>query len=387
MKVCLINNLYKPFNRGGAENMVEMMAQGLNEAGHQVFVITTKPDSKKFSIFHRRGGAGNFQFSIYHFNSLYYNLNKIPKILRFFWHVWDMFNLANYFKVKRILRAEKPDVVITHNLIGLGFLIPWAITKSKIKHLHYLHDIQLIHPSGLMIFGQEKIVDSFWAKIYQAICRRLIDSPASVISPSNWLMKFHKQKGFFSKAKKVVLPNHTSPIVPLLIRRGEGEVFKFLFVGQIEYHKGILFLIDTFKSFKEKNCELLIAGIGSLLDQAKRLAQGDDRIKFLGWKNIDELYWRCDCLIVPSLCYENSPTVLSQAVSAGLPVIASKIGGIPELLSTQFLFESGDEKELIKKMAWATVTRDKLRQIGLSGRDSARPNEFNYIKKLTELIK
>ncbi len=399
MKIALINNLYKPFNRGGAETVVELMAEGLNQAGHQVFIITTKPYFKKFSIF-------NFQFSIYHINSLYYYLHKTPKFLRIFWHVIDMLDLGSYWQVKSILKKEKPDMVITHNLKGVGYLIPLAVKQLKIKHCHYLHDIQLIHPSGLMICGQEEKINTWWAKMYQAICRRLFDSPEVVLSPSRWLLNFHEQKKFFPLSKKVVLANPTSPQTLSLLRRGQparfalrskaggGEVkrekpFCFLFVGQIEYHKGILLLLDAFKNLEEKNCELLIVGTGSLLDEAQKLARENNKIKFLGWKNIDEMWQSAHCLIVPSLCYENSPTVIIKALVAGLPIIASDLGGVQELLvdGGGILFKPGDMVELKNKMTWVLNNRSGLQKISLTGKEKAK--QFNtgmFIKKLVELI-
>ena len=407
MKICLINNLYKPFNRGGAETVVELMAEGLNRVGYQVFIITTKPIlSKQLEV----KPHDSSQQKIYYISSFYYNLNKLPKFLRIFWHVIDMLDLGSYWQVKSILKKEKPDVVITHNLKGVGYLIPLAIKQLKIKHCHYLHDIQLIHPSGLMIYGREEKINSWLAKIYQAFCSRLFDSPEVVLSPSRWLLNFHEQKKFFPLSKKVVLANPTSPY-PLLpesydgvkIRRGspegrgeadeeergDSEVFRFLFVGQIERHKGILFLIQAFNQVKEKNCELLIVGTGSLLDKAQKLARENNKIKFLGWKNIDEMWHLADCLIVPSLCYENSPTTIIKAMTFGLPIIAAKIGGIPELLTVNagILFEPADKKDLIDKIYWALNNKSELRKISIAGKEKAKQfNTDTFIKKLVELI-
>ncbi len=426
MKICLINNLYKPFNRGGAESVVELMAEGLNRAGHKVFIITTKPRFSKQTAEsplrrscseasrrqkEKRGLTSSLEVKphdsskrkIYYLLGVYYHLNKIPKSLRIFWHLWDMFNVINYFKVKKIFKRELPDVVITHNLKGVGYSIPLAIKQFKIKHCHYLHDIQLIHPSGLMIYGQEEKINRWPAKIYQAICRRMFGSPEVVISPSRWLLNFHEQKGFFRTSKKVVLVNPTSPY-PLLIRRGSpewrgeadkkvrggSEPFCFLFVGQIEQHKGILFLIHAFNQIKEKNCELLIVGVGSLLDRARKLARENNEIKFLGWKNIDEMWQSADCLIVPSLCYENSPMTIIKAVTQGIPVIASDIGGIPELLASGagILFRPADRKDLLAKMKWALNNKNGLRKISQGGiNKSERFNADKFIDKLIELIK
>ena len=180
MKICLINNLYKPFNRGGAEKIVETIANGLIKAGHNVFIITTKPSGGKTRII-------NFKFQIYYLNSLYFNLNRLPKFLRFFWQIWNLFNFVNYFKIKKILNKEKCQAVITNNLMGLGFLTPLAIRRLKIKQIHIVHDIQLIHPSGLLCFGQENIINGQWSRNYAGLTSKLFASPRAVIFPSRWL--------------------------------------------------------------------------------------------------------------------------------------------------------------------------------------------------------
>ena len=212
MKICLINNLYAPYSKGGAERVLENIASALKKE-HKVFVVSTKPHSK-FSIF-------NFQFSIneidnlinYQIPSLYYNLNKIPVVFRLFWHVWDMFDLVSYYRVYRIIKKEKPDIVMTHNLKGVSFLIPRLLQCLKIKHIHTLHDIQLIHPSGLMFYGEEKKVDGLFAKIYQSACRLLFGSPNLVVSPSSWLLQMHTDRGFFKDSEKKVIQNPISVIL------------------------------------------------------------------------------------------------------------------------------------------------------------------------------
>ncbi|MDD5072074.1 MAG: glycosyltransferase, partial [Patescibacteria group bacterium] len=292
MKICLINNLYKPYNRGGAERIMELQAEGLAQAGHEIFIITTKP-------FFAQRITRNTQQKIYYLKGFYYNLKKIPKILRLPWHLLDMLDFGNYLRVKSILKKEGPDMVITHNLKGLGYLIPKVIKSLKIKHIHILHDIQLLHPSGLMLCHKEKQIKSFPAKMYAGLCRCLFSSPDMIISPSKWLLKLHEEKNFFSQSRKIILPNPVPDfsISPFLDRRGAGgeanKVFRFLYAGQIEKHKGIFFLIKSFsilcQNFGRCGFELIIAGTGSKLKKAGQLAKTNKYIKILGWKNKAEL--------------------------------------------------------------------------------------------------
>ncbi|MBU2250157.1 glycosyltransferase family 4 protein, partial [Patescibacteria group bacterium] len=84
-----------------------------------------------------------------------------------------------------------------------------------------------------------------------------------------------------------------------------------------------------------------------------------------------------DCLIVPSLCYENSPTVIYEAFSMGLPVIASKIGGITELMkdNQEMLFEPGNKDDLINKILFVINNPEELKKIS--------QKELEFIKDLS----
>ncbi|MDD4902545.1 MAG: glycosyltransferase, partial [Patescibacteria group bacterium] len=244
MKIVIINNLYAPWIRGGAEKIAEKTVEGLEKQGHEVFVIATAP-------------IGSRTDKACYLSSIFYNLEKYPLWLRFFWHLWDIFNFVNRAKIKKILQEKKPGLVITHNLQGVGFLLPGLLRKMKIRHIHTLHDIQLLHPSGLMIWGKEKMVNSLPAKIYQTITRFLLGSPAVVISPSQWLLDEHSKRGFFKNSQTKVLPNYfLGAGFKAQGSRSKNDVFSFLYVGQIEEHKGVKILIESFWQFLQGNMNL-----------------------------------------------------------------------------------------------------------------------------------
>ncbi len=347
MKVCLFNNLYGKFSHGGAETAVSLMAAEFKKSGDEVFLITTKPRQEK--------APDNSDLKIYYLNSKFYNLADINIFWRLFWHINNIFSLKKYLEIKSILKKEKPDLVVTHNLMGPGFLTPLAIRKLKIRHEHFLHDIQLLHPSGLMIYGHENVLDSFAALTYQKITRLLFSSPAKIISPSKWLLDMHIDRDFFNKSEIEIRPFKWA--ASSSHRSEETKIFHtFLFVGQIEEQKGIFFLINAFKKITEPELSLTIISRNNSgkLTEATKLAGDDKRIKIispLGFEETKKIMENSDCLIVPSLCYENSPTVIYGAHEAGMRVIASDIGGIPEIcLKTDYLFEPGNEKDLIAKM-------------------------------------
>jgi len=420
MKICLINNLYQPYNRGGAEKVCETIVAGLKHAGHEVFIITTKP-RKQLSITNYQlppSAKASGDKRIYYLNSLYFNLNKLPKFFRFFWQIWNMFNFVGYFKIKKILQAEKCDVVIANNLMGVGFLTPLAIRSLKIRHLHIVHDIQLIHPSGLMYYGQEGIIDGFFAKIYMSMCRWLFGSPRVVIFPSAWLKELYIKRNFFAQSKIKVLPNPVDAIKAVISTpasesvekslKGENKMYKgflplvkpgvemtknraftFLFLGQIEKHKGVFLLIDAFNKIKEKypEVELLLAGDGSRLEASRKKAAENNNIKFLGWPGeeaADKLLFKSDCLVYPSLVYENCPNAIQRALVAEIPVLASDLGGMPELVNKNagLLFKPANMNDLAEKMAWLIENKNNLR--------TPAKIDFgveSYIKELEKMVK
>src|SRR3989344_8608534 len=151
MKICLIHSLYSPYTRGGAEVVVDIIVHELIKLNHEVILITL---GRKNDI-QREAGLTTYRLNPFNIFS-FIDINNYPTWMRLIWLPLDVFNVFSYFKVKKILAQENPREAMTHNLKGLGFLIPKAIKKSQVRHWHTVHDVQLSRPSGVILFGQEK---------------------------------------------------------------------------------------------------------------------------------------------------------------------------------------------------------------------------------------
>jgi glycosyltransferase involved in cell wall biosynthesis len=138
---------------------------------------------------------------------------------------------------------------------------------------------------------------------------------------------------------------------------------RLAYIGTILPAKGVHILIKAFKGIEGSNLELKIFGdmrqyngFEYYPSRLKELSVNDGRIKFMqefNYQRIDEVMRDIDILIVPSIWNENAPLVIQEALIRGIPVVASRIGGIPEVVNdgiNGLLFRPGDADDLRSKL-------------------------------------
>lgn len=207
-------------------------------------------------------------------------------------------------------------------------------------------------------------------------------SPEIVICPSQWLLKLHEQKGFFPQSITETIPN---PVKTNYLAGDKARDKKeFLAVGLVSKSKGSDILIKAFNELP--NLHLTIIGDGDYLTEAKKLAKKN--ISFLGRlenKKIQELMLQSSALIVPSLCYENSPTVIYEAIGSKLPVIGSDLAGVAELINYYggLLFEPGNTTDLIQKIQYFLNNYETMSQD--FPKEPLPPDD--YVAQIIELAK
>lgn len=384
MKIALIHSIYHPYRRGGAEVAVETIAAGLQALGHQVIVITVGYQTAMEEISNVK------VYRIKPFNLFnFLDINKQPVGKRFFWHLIDMFNDVQTWRIYKILKQQRPDLIWGHNLKGLGYYVPRLAKILKIKYIQTIHDMQYLHPSGLLTDAQRL---GLGAKLYGWFCHRLLGSPELVVFPSKFMKRIYDSRGFFPRSREVVLGNPIS-LLPQLPPLPTKETINCLYLGQVEKYKGIFDLIEAFKKLPGA-LVLNVVGEGSALPVAKDMAGDDERIRFWGRLNQEDLeknIWPgTDLLINPSRVSESFGLVVLEAFAHGIPALSGAIGALPELVAegqTGWLFPPGDKEAL----------RDKLQEIidnGLISKEMkerclAKSEEFEvgkYLERLLELV-
>ncbi|MBC7119620.1 MAG: glycosyltransferase, partial [Methanobacteriaceae archaeon] len=241
------------------------------------------------------------------------------------------------------------------------------------------HDYSTICIRANLLNGKGKICKNprIPCKIYNKIQKYLIDDkPDIVTAPSKFVIKQLEKTGLFMDTEKIVLPNpvktRTRPIEKFY------DTLDILFVGSLSKHKGPDIIIKAFKELKNNNLKLHILGKGPDEDRLKELAK-DDKIIFHGFltgKDLMEMYKMANITVVPSIWYENSPMVIYESFMHSTPVIASRIGGIPELVKdgyNGFLFEPGSTKELSRIFQRIADNPETLKEL--------EDNAFNSVKK------
>lgn len=389
MKILLIAALFPPYHRGGAEVVATTFAQELAR-NHEVTVLSIRPwgglsslslARDKDSVISSVRVLRFFPLNIFSF----ININRHNPLMRLVWHVLDMFNLHTWWTIRQFLRELKPDLVLTHNLKGIGYTVPWAIRSflktaqgKAVRWMHTIHDLGPLFPRGLLVWGKEKSFDtaSWSVQLYGSINRALFGSPEIVISRSQFFLDYFQSHGWFPKSRLVRFTHDVAHRATAIAQAPVG-VCKFLFVGQLEEYKGVTVLLRAWQQARAKglHAELHIVGRGSMTEIVTQAAAKDASVIYHGESLtnsavLSDLIPHMHAALVPTLVYENTPLVLIEAFAAGLPVIASGIGGVPEAFvhgEAGYLVEPGNVHALaeaiirITEAPWVAMHEHALR--------------------------
>lgn len=175
-----------------------------------------------------------------------------------------------------------------------------------------------------------------------------------------------------------------------------NSYFNILFIGRLSEEKGIFDLLNAINGIQnKKNIRLTILGDGRLKRQVSEyisINNLEDIVSidgYISWGNeLFKIIRKHHVLVLPSYT-EGLPLVLIEAMSNGVPVIASNVGGIPEIVGKNngLLFEAGNIKELRRCITYMMENENERVKMAKNSIDVAKNNtiesQLNIIKKFT----
>lgn len=362
MKVLLVSYLMDPSLGGGAATSANRLARGLAQQGVDVVAVTTHGESEPRVMV--EGGIRTYSFRP---RNLYWveEKDRQPLWKKVIWQTVDTWNLSTYRYLRQVIEAEQPDVVHIQKLRGLSPSV-WAAAAAENCRpiVHTCHDYELISPEGLLNtrIGRLALRRHWSMRPYQAIRGHWSKQVDVATAPSRFTLETVARTGFFGRAQKVVIPNThgltAGELDAMAARtsrssRSAGQL-RLLYLGRLETEKGIEVVCRAFAGLAGEltGIALDVAGSGSKEAAVRALYEDVPGIRFhghLAGEAKENLIAQADVLIMPSIVHEVFGNSIIEAYAHGKPVIASRIGGMQELIEegvTGWLVEPNDVESL-----------------------------------------
>ena len=286
---------------GGAEIMCENLTYALKNAGQEVFAVSLYHDRTPIA---RRMEEAGIRI-VYLDKKLGLDLSMVPKLIK-------------------IIRRERPDVVHTHLDV-----IKYAVLAAKLagvkKCVHTVHSLADREAEGRV----QKIINGFY------FCRGWSVPVALTPEVQSSVSEFYS----LPLRRVYVIYNgiDLSRCVPKTTYE-TGETVTILHVGRFDVPKNHPGLLEAFRLLLETHpeCRLRLVGDGELRPDMEKLAREKgiaDFVEFCGMQsNVYPYLHDADIFTLPSI-YEGNPMTIIEAMGTGLPIVASRVGGIPDMIS------------------------------------------------------
>ncbi len=395
MKIIMINKYHQI--TGGGDTYYFQLSNLLRSKGHKVIELCIDHPKNSYS-----------EYSEYFINGLTYDnwrtagfRNKAKTFIN------GIYNVEAKKKVKLLIEKTAPDIAHIHNIfyqISPSILTP--LKEAGIPIVQTLHDYNMICASNYMYNKGEICQKCYRNRYYNILINRCFhDSiPVSMlaffakvihhyfqlyqqkidvfISPSHFLKDKLVANGI-RNSKITVLPH------PIDLNEYDPNYDEFedyvIFAGTFIKQKGIRTLIKAFESLPIK---LLLLGTGPLWPEIKNYVK-TKKIKnieltgFLQGENFKNMIKNAKFVVVPSEWYENSPLIIYESFAMGKPVIASNMGGMPELVDQKVgrLFKMGDIEDIRVKVKELYYNDDLIKTLGRNARTKAEgcfANSLHY---------
>jgi len=276
----------------------------------------------------------------------------------------------------RFIERMDPDIIHVHNLYSMALDVDRLLAASERPVVQTVHDYSIVcpnswcvHPDGTLCQGGAgvKCFEHDCGRNYPydakmvlltLIRHRLLESfMEAMICPSHYLADLLSRHGF----KNVHHVFNYVDAEKLEVPEAEREERRLLYLGRVDPEKGVDVLLDAMPLILEEEPEtrLTVVGdgtsAGELRNRSERAGLGG-AVTFharVPYDRVKSFYASATLKILPSVWCENSPLTAYECMVAGLPMVGSRIGGIPDLVvdgETGALAEPRNPRDLARKV-------------------------------------
>lgn len=368
--ILLVHNTYR--QSGGEDQVFKSESRLLRENGHQV-------------IEYQRSNN---------------ELDHIPTPVAAMETIWSR---RSMHEITRLIQENSPDLVHFHNtFLRISPAAHYACAKHGIPVVQSLHNYRLTCPSANHYRNGERCDDCLGLRFpWPAIIHRCYHNSAAQSAVVAAMTSFHRGlgtwqicvqqyiassmfmrdwmiQGGYPANRMVVKPNFL-PDDPGPGTRSEGYA---LFIGRLTPEKGIRTLLQAWEDPDMPPLKIIGDGPLEKFVHNKDEAKSTSGVEILGRLALDEVLRymkRAGFLVFPSEWFEGFPMVLLEAAACALPILATRIGSIPEIVRHEqsgMLFPPGNVRELRKLAKWFDRNAERRIEMGKFARK-------NYLQSYT----
>jgi len=341
---------------GGAQIHVRDIAIYLKNHGYKVELIT--------------GGLGNIHdalkdIPIYTLHHLVRELNPISDIKAF-------------FELRKLLKTINPDLVATHSSKA-GIIGRLAAASLRVPVIFTAHGWSFTdgipNPKKLIFQCVEKIAGYF---------------SSGIIAVSKYDRELSLKRNVIRKDKIICIQNGVHDVMNRQSMRGEAKEVRLIMIARFAHPKMQLQLLESLLLLKDLKWTMHFVGDGPEREMVERFAIENGmihKVQFEGWRqDIDDMLAKSHIFILLSQ-YEGLPLSILEAMRAGLPVIATDVGGVNEAVTGEngILVPVDDSQALTDALKRMIEDRDLQIRMGTNGRKLFE-EKFTFHKMMEETL-
>ncbi len=391
----------------GSGKLMFSEAELLRQNGHEVFFFTTNK-----SPYYDE----DYKYKKYFSRHIDYKSVSLPVLLAK--AIRPLYNKESMQKLDLMLKKVEPDVVHVH---GTGPHLSDTVLKAchdnDIPVVTTIHGPGFFCPAGTFMKKKQYICDEteclkgnyLKSLIHNCSKRRLhVQLPYLVfytlnrrvlgyekyiskfICPSNAIKNIALEAGVAPEMLETVYNMVELPPENLLNSSAKNGDY-FLYIGRLDEEKGVHYLIEAMKTLPQ-DIELHIVGKGAQEAELRLLARGYDNIQFKGFltgKDLEDEYKNCIASVLPCNWFEAFGLTIAEAFAYAKPVIASNVGGIPEIIEHDvngILTEPANSNQIAQAILKLDNDRELAVQMGKQGQEKVK-NLFSPEAHYKKLIK